>query len=192
MELVYATSNDAKFQIALSALAGTGVQLTRSGIDLPEIQSLDVEEIAVFSSIWASRELDCPVIVTDVGFYIEGLRGFPGPFVKYTNHWFAAEDIVKLMGAAVNRNACVKECLALCQPNHPPLVFHKEIKGVIVHELAESLDGGSVMDRLFKPEHYSTVLADLCKTDEVPFWSRHSAFHLLKDYLHAHGCLASR
>jgi len=81
--LVYVTGNDTKFEVALKTFSNTGIALLQKSLSTPEIQSKSVQEVAMYSARWASKELDKPVIVTDAGFYIEALNGFPGPFIKF-------------------------------------------------------------------------------------------------------------
>jgi len=52
-------------------------------IDLDEIQSLDLEAIAVDKAKRAYDQLGRPVIVEDVSAGLENLGGLPGPFIKY-------------------------------------------------------------------------------------------------------------
>ena len=94
--LHYLTGNRFKFHVAQQALLGTELVLEQNRLAVPEIQSNSVRDIAEFSAQWASTQLDHPFIVTDAGFYIDALNGFPGPFVKYVNQWFSVEDLLRL------------------------------------------------------------------------------------------------
>ena len=93
-KLVYVTGNDFKIAVAERALVGSGVVLVQKNLDAPEIQSECVEDVAIYAGKWACRQLEEPVVVTDGGFYIEALNGFPGPFVKFVNQWLAAQDLL--------------------------------------------------------------------------------------------------
>lgn len=46
--LIYATCNDLKFQVATRVLAESGIVLIQNKLDLPEIQSIHVEEAAKY------------------------------------------------------------------------------------------------------------------------------------------------
>jgi hypothetical protein len=101
--LIYLTRNDLKFAVAERALQGSGIALVQKRMDAPEIQSSQVEEVAAYAGEWASSRLDQPVALTDGGFHIEALGGFPGPFVKFVNQWLTVEDLLSLMRGKENR-----------------------------------------------------------------------------------------
>ena len=52
-------------------------------LDLEEVQSLDVYEIARDKARRAYKKLGQPVVIEDVAFYIEELNKFPGPLIKW-------------------------------------------------------------------------------------------------------------
>jgi XTP/dITP diphosphohydrolase len=181
MELIYATSSDVKFEIAASVLRDTGIRLIQNKIELPEIQSTSVEEVARFSCEWARDKLNCAVVVTDAGFYINALNGFPGPYVKYVNGWLTAEDIIRLLEGKKDRTVQIKECLAFCKMGCDPVVFLKTMHGVISKEIKS--DKGSIIDQLVIPENCDFALSELSDDQVVPFWSKRSAFNSFKEWL---------
>lgn len=75
------TSNPNKKIEAESILTGVAIE-TRS-LDVPEIQSFDLEEIVRTKVEAAHKMAGGAVIVDDVSMDIHALKGFPGPFVKY-------------------------------------------------------------------------------------------------------------
>ncbi|NOU98083.1 hypothetical protein GC093_33360 [Paenibacillus sp. LMG 31456] len=180
MEIIYATSNAVKFEIATTVLRETNMTLKQSNIDVPEIQSMKVEDIARFSSIWARDKLGSSVIVTDVGLYINALNGFPGPFVKFANYWLTAEDVIKLLEDKEDRTVYIKECLAFCEIDSEPLIFQKQIKGTITKEIRS--ENGSLMDKLVIPENDSLLL-DIPSNEFISFWVKHSAFNPFKEWI---------
>jgi len=125
-ELLFITGNAHKFESAKRSIGSSELTLLQKKLDLPEIQSKEVEEVASFSAKLAVQELGVPLIVGDVGYYIEALGGFPGPFVKYINDWLTAEDILQLMIGKENRKVVIKEALAFCAPGIEPVVFVNE------------------------------------------------------------------
>lgn len=60
-----------------------GVELEARAIDLPEIQSMSLEEIVRVKARSAYEAVGGPVIVEDVSFEVRALGGMPGPFVKW-------------------------------------------------------------------------------------------------------------
>src|SRR3989338_6541110 len=57
--------------------------LVSRAIHTPEIQSFSLEEIVKVKAEFAQKECGSPVVVEDVSFDLEVLKGFPGPFVKF-------------------------------------------------------------------------------------------------------------
>ena len=91
------TGNMGKWKIASDIFKKYNVELEHIKMDTPEIQSHDVEEVSKYSAEYASNKLNIPVIKSDVGYYIDELGGFPGPFLRYINDMLESEDILKMM-----------------------------------------------------------------------------------------------
>ena len=85
-EIVMATGNVGKWEIARDIFKNYNLTLTQEKVETPEIQASTVEEVSLYSAKYASDKLNKPVIKSDVGYYIEELGGFPGPFVKFVNN----------------------------------------------------------------------------------------------------------
>ena len=105
-QITFITGNKGKFEEAQKIFSGSEIELLQESYDTPEIQSEDTKEIAQFSAKYVGSELRKPLFVMDRGFYIEGLNGFPGPFIKYINNWLAPEQVLSLLGDNKNRKAC--------------------------------------------------------------------------------------
>lgn len=151
------TGNMGKWKIASNIFSKFNVELDHIKMDTPEIQSESVEEVSKYSAEYASKKLNLAVIKSDVGYYIESLGGFPGPFVKYINNMLTSEDILKMMEGKEKRKILLKECLTFAAPN-------KETKQFInIEEATLSLTAegeGSSFDRIvvFKGENHPKSL----------------------------------
>jgi len=60
-----------------------GFEIATRAIDLPEIQSFSLEEIVRQKVAAAFAIVGSPVLVEDVAFHLDALKGFPGPFIKF-------------------------------------------------------------------------------------------------------------
>ena len=109
MTITFITTNDGKYKIAQEVLGKYGVDVLQKELYLPEIQSDKVEDVASYAAKYAAQKLKESVFVTDVGYYIEALNGFPGPFVKHINQWLSGEDFIKLMEGKSNRKVKIME-----------------------------------------------------------------------------------
>ena len=79
--------------------------MTHISLDLPEYRSEDVGEIARGKAQHAYSQLKVPLIVDDTGFFIDALKGFPGPYAAYVLQSIGNTGILKLMSAVSDRNA---------------------------------------------------------------------------------------
>jgi len=157
--LVYITGNHIKFNVASQVFMNTGIVLLQKKLSTPEIQSKSVQEVAKYSATWASKLLNKPVIVTDAGFYIEALNGFPGPFIKFVNEWFSVEDYINLMQGKTNRTLIIEDCLAYCYPNKEPIVFTGSYRGKLANEPGSKCDNPTFIfpnSYLFWMKHFKT------------------------------------
>ena len=72
-----------------------GIELDNIDIDLPEIQSTDVMEVAKEKLKEAMKHIKGPCIVDDSGLHIDNLNGFPGALIKFYHKKLKNEGIVK-------------------------------------------------------------------------------------------------
>lgn len=167
--LVFVTGNELKFKVAQQALQDSGVSLIQKALDTPEIQNTRVEEIAEWSAVWASQLLDQPVVVTDAGYYIDALNGFPGPFIKFVNEWFTVQDYLNLMRNKLNRCVVAQDCLAYCCPNEKPVVFSQEHYGKIATQPGRP--NGTPINQIFIPDGYLCPISDFSLDEQLDYWS---------------------
>lgn len=173
MKTVYfVTGNPYKLQVAQEVLGKKGIEVIQQKLETPEIQSTDVEEIASFSAKWASEKIGKPVALTDAGYYIEALNGFPGPFIKYINQWLTAEDLLKLMKGKKNRTVVVRVCLAYCEPGKNPISFLRKTTGTIAQMAVKtSKEGSTSINEIFIPDGYDKVESEIPKEEMIKFWA---------------------
>ncbi len=182
MEITFVTGNSYKFQVAKEVLKDSGITLIQQKIETPEIQSKDVVEIATYSAKYAANKLNKPVALTDAGYYIEALNGFPGPFIKFINQWLTSEDLLRLMEGKENRKVTVKACLAYCEPNKEPMNFVSEVTGTL--SLKTVKEGSTPINEIFIPEGYTKVEAEIPREEMVKFWGKVEDYWLkLAEYL---------
>ena len=171
MRINFITTNTLKFEIAqafFQKLDGD-YELKQYAIDTPEIQDNSVEAIARQSALWAANQTGVPCIKMDVGFYIEALNGFPGPFVKYVNEWLSQDDILRLVKTKNNRNAYFEDALAIAYPDGTAKVFSHKSGGV----LSESVDLKHpkwTMYSLFIPKGHSHTLGSMSDDEQKQYW----------------------
>jgi XTP/dITP diphosphohydrolase len=168
--IIFVTGNQYKFKVAKKAAEKFGIHLIRKELETPEIQSTDLEKIAAFSAQWASDKLQKPVVLTDAGYYIEALKGFPGPFIKYANNWLTASDFLKLMKGKKNRAIITKDCLAYCEPGKKPETFLTSAKGKIAEKAG--VKGTTSINEIFIPDGFDRVESEIPREEMVKFWNK--------------------
>lgn len=134
--LYYITSNKAKIRVAKKFLDPLGVTLEGKHLDLDEMQSEDIEKIAIGKARQAFSVVEEPLFVNDAGWYITALGGFPGTFMKYINQWLSSEDILAMMSGHTNKEVIFKEVVCYVDKNYVK-TFVGETKGLILeHDTA--------------------------------------------------------
>ncbi len=129
--LYYITSNKAKIRVASRFLSPLNVEIEGKQLDLVEIQSDNIEEIARDKARQAYAAINEPLFVNDAGWYITALNGFPGPFMKYVNQWLTADDMLRMMSGHANREVIFKEVVCYVDKNQLKS-FVGEIKGKVL------------------------------------------------------------
>ena len=178
--LLYLTGNRFKFHVAQQALLGLDLVLEQNRLAVPEIQSNSVQEIAEFSAHWASQHIDQPFIVTDSGFYIDALNGFPGPFIKFINQWFSVDDYLRLMSNRRYRHLTIQDCLVYVRPGETPISFVGTFQGKLA--TAPGPSSGTPIERLFIPQGYETPISEFSPEEQVSYWSKAKVWKAFKSY----------
>lgn len=177
MGLIFITSNAEKFHIADTILQTKGISLVRKEIPLNEIQSSSLSEIAGNSALEAFRKLKSSVAVTDVGFYITALNGFPGPFVKYINQYLTAENLISLMSGTENREIIIRECLVLISSQSKKQTYQTEFHGKIAQ--APSACNGSSFEKVFIPDGLTMPICEYPPNIQFEYWKAGSTWNLV-------------
>lgn len=169
MNITFITGNSKKVESAQNTLGVFGINVLQEKIETPEIQDTDICKVAEYSAKFAAEKLNKIVIKVDVGFEIEFLNGFPGPFSKFINEWLSPEQILKLLGNSQNRNAKFIDVVAYCEPGKDPISFLAETKGTIATEA--SGENGWGLDKIFIPFEHKVTLASLSDPERIKVWN---------------------
>lgn len=167
-KITYVTGNTEKIKNAKHKLEAHGIEVVQATIDTPEIQSADAKEVAEYSAIFAGDKLQTAVIKMDVGFYIDVLEGFPGPFIKYVNNWLQPEKILKLMEGESDRKAYFSDVIAFYEPCGECVSFEIKTNGVIAEE--PKGDNGWGIDKIFIPNGFESTLAEMTDKERLEVW----------------------
>jgi XTP/dITP diphosphohydrolase len=159
VEPLFVTSNPDKAREAAEIL---GVELRSIALDLPELQDLDVAQVAAAKAAAAREALgapDSPILVEDSGLVVEAWNGLPGALTK----WFLAsvgnEGILRMISGEEDRSARAVCAVAVAFADGSKRVSLGEVGGMIAPEPRGS--GGFGWDPIFIPEGHSETYAEL-------------------------------
>ncbi|MGH7204452.1 MAG: non-canonical purine NTP pyrophosphatase [Candidatus Levyibacteriota bacterium] len=127
-----------------------------------EIQADSLEEIALDKAEQASQIINDPFIVSDTGWEIPALRGFPGIYMHYVNEWFTPQDFLNLIKPYKDRSVIIKQSICY-RDQKQTKTFSFERKGII---LEESRGKGRSGDMIFSFRADKKSIAE-CRNDKV-------------------------
>ncbi len=149
-EIFFVTSNLHKYnEINTIFKKYTLIQLKLLQTNLVEIQSSDLEEIAVFSLKKCAETIKHKLIfVEDSGLFIKQLNGFPGPYSAYIFKTLGLKGILTLMEKFEKREAYFQSSIALKIKNEIK-IFTERVQGRISYSIS---DLGWGYDPIFVPK----------------------------------------
>jgi XTP/dITP diphosphohydrolase len=175
-ELIYVTSNDNKAREIAETL---GVTIKRVNIELDEIQEMDLKKIIRHKTLEAYGKLKSPVIVEDVGFYIDDWNGFPGPLIKWFHATVGYDKLTKMLSKK-NRNAEFLVAYGLYD-GKKFYSFVGSSKGKIA--TSPRGEGGWGFDTIFIPQGYRKTFAELGGSIKLKISARRIALEKLRRFI---------
>jgi non-canonical purine NTP pyrophosphatase (RdgB/HAM1 family) len=175
-DIVVVTGNKNKLD-EINEILGTNHQA--STLDIPEIQSLDLDEVITAKAKAAFEKINKPVLVTDVSLEIEALHGLPGPFVKYFVQTLGPAKTVDLIKG---KNKKVKATDALGLYDGRTLSI---FKGTLEGTLSDKPRGtqGFGFDVVFIPYGHKKTYAQMSLKEKNKISHRAKALRKLKAFL---------
>ena len=168
--LNFITSNPAKVKMAAERLEKYGVSVSQTSLELEEVQSFDVAEVAEKKVRQAMPKLTEPFFVEDSGFYIKALKRFPGPMVKSIMTALGDERVTKLVGPNDSHEV---EVISVIAYGNPATDTTKTFQGSYLGTIAESPRGtesrGWLLSKIFVPHGWDQTLAELNDTEWQKF-----------------------
>lgn len=148
-DVVFVTGNADKANYFAKLI---GMPIEHHGLDLEEIQSMELRDVAFDKAKRAYDILKRPVLVEDLGMFLPALGGFPGPFVKFMIDGGKRLDIlVNILNGFDDRSA-IARTVFVYYDGSTPTFFEGTLKGTIATE--PHGDGGFGWDPVFIPEGY--------------------------------------
>lgn len=183
MKINYITTNKFKVLVAKEILNPLGIEVEAKSIDCPEIQADTIEEVAKFSSKYASDVLQEDTLKNDSGLIIPALNGFPSAYTKYVEQTIGVDGVLKLMEGIENREAYFVEVLAYTKYGQEPVTFVSKTAGKLAK--VKSGEFGWSWDFVFIPNGESKTLGCYPDNERWKFWDN-TAYEQLSNYLKEH------
>ena len=153
--LLFVSSNIHKFKEAKAILDSFGIPIQFFKLNLEEIQSNSIKEIALKKAQNAFSKCKKPLIIEDDGLYIDSLDGFPGPYSSYVHKTIGNQGILDLLKK--NRDAKFISNITYCDKKNLES-FEGKLDGCI----SKSEKGtGWGYDPIFIPKNTKKTFAEL-------------------------------
>lgn len=176
---IFITGNQSKADY-LSRLLG--IQLEHRKLELDEIQSLSLDEIAIYKVKQAYDIVKKPVLVEDQSLGLNALSGLPGPFIKFfIEAPDGLETLCRLLNDFNDRSARA-ECVFAYYDGAKLELFRGGLNGVIA--TSPRGNGGFGWDKIFCPKDFGgKTRAELSKEDDEKSYQIIKPFAALKEFL---------
>jgi len=152
---VLVTANPGKL-VEARRLAGHDVE--SAAVDLPEIQSLDLEEVLRAKAEAAWSRLGRPLVVEDSGLDLTALNGFPGPLIKWMLTAVGAEGIARA-GLSLGDPRATARCMLFYKDAYREVIVEGVTAGTLV--LPGRGTRGFGWDPVFLPEGGELTFGEL-------------------------------
>lgn len=160
-EIFFATTSVAKVSSLERAFEPYGIVPKQVNIELPELQTFDIEAIVRHKAEAAFDYLKKPVIVQDSGFSLSAWPGFPGPFAKFVLNTIGLEGILHL--AKDRERTCEFQEYLAYHDGSMIRCFESKSVGVLTNEPRGVLpkDALSGLWQVFVPRGYEKTIAEM-------------------------------
>jgi non-canonical purine NTP pyrophosphatase (RdgB/HAM1 family) len=174
---VFVTSNANKWHEAQRIL---GYAIERVELELDELQAESVGAVALAKAQAAFARLGRPVIVEDAGVELNGLGGFPGPFIKYWEKLGGLESLCRAADGLGDRSVRAVCALGICSERGSEVVL-----GAVDGSLSLQPRGnaGFGWDAVFVPQGEGRTFAEMSAEEKDSRSHRRKAWELLREKL---------
>ena len=154
-DLLFVSSNIHKFTETEKILKSFGISIQFFKLNLEEIQSNSIKQIAIKKAQNAFSKCKKPLIVEDDGIFIDSLGGFPGSYSSYVHKTIGNKGILNLL--KYNRGAKFVSTITYCDKNGL-----ESFEGKLDGTISKSQKGkGWGYDPIFIPKNMQKTFAQL-------------------------------
>ena len=185
-KLWFLTSNKHKLDEVRQIAADYNIYVEMLHGEKIEIQSDNLEDIALYAALEAFKKIKKPILVEDAGLFINSMNGFPGPYSHYVYEKIGINGILKLLENAEDRKAYFKSVVVIIDGNFI-IVETGIINGIITHS-PRGIHGFG-FDPIFVPEGSHKTFAEMTIEEKNTFSHRAKAVKkALTKYVYLQRC----
>ena len=149
-------------------------------IDLTEIQSFDLREIAENKARQAYRTIGSPVLVEDTSLVFRALGNLPGPFIKWFLQELGRDGLIQLLAHHRDRSAVASVCFGYFTGRGDVSFFEGSMAGSISMSPRGS---GFGWTPIFIPKGYKRTWGELTLSEQDKTSMRRIALGKLTAFL---------
>ena len=176
-EILFITGNQSKVAEMRAIIGWPVISEDR---EIPEVQALKVEEVALAKVATAFGLVQKPVVVDDTGLEIEALGGLTGALVTWFLKTIGPQGILKLLKEEKNRKAKVSTCIAYADKKVVS-TFVGTLEGEIAPQ--ERGENGFGYDGIFIPKGSQKTFAEMSESEKNALSMRKIALEKFKTFL---------
>ncbi len=184
-KLLLITGNPGKAEEFKKIINIKELDFSHRSLDLPEIQSFDIGEIAKYktesalSNVFEDIKYDA-ILTDDTGLYCDALNGLPGPFIKWFLDKLGVEGIYDLVkGKIPNTKAVCLLSLGIVKTREI-VQFRGEVEGKLIEPKGSR---GFGWDKSFLPQGESKTYGEMSEQEKNHISHRTLAVQKLRIWL---------
>ncbi|GAB0094426.1 Inosine triphosphate pyrophosphatase [Sergentomyia squamirostris] len=179
--ITFVTGNAKKLEEVIAILGATFPrQLIAKKIDLPELQG-EIDDIARKKCQEASRQVRGPVLVEDTALCFNGMKGLPGPYIKWFLDKLGPEGLWQMLHGFEDYSAEAVCTFAFSEGEGEEVhLFYGRTPGTIVSPRGPRDFG---WDPCFQPEGYTETYAEMLKAEKNKISHRFRSVDLFREFI---------
>lgn len=183
MKLTFITGNQDKADYLAKWL---GIAVPHQKIDLPELQSLELEAVVAHKAREAYAQLGTPVLVEDVALSFAAFGTLPGTYVKWFLQEVGNEGMLRMLQGFDDRSATAHIMYGLYDGTTLH-TFSGQTRGTVPTEVrsseASAWKSSKSWNAIFVPDGSNKSYAEMTDEELQPFSHRAQAIKKLRAFL---------
>ena len=177
--ILLVTGNKGKLREIQAILEGVAI-VENIPLDLPELQGSTTLEISSQKGREAFRLLHRPVLIEDTSLCFNGLKGLPGPYIKWFHDKLGCDGLVRMLEGFEDKTAYASCIFTYCTGAEEVRSFEGVCVGSVVKPRGSE---GFGWDPIFEPaESAGQTFGEMSAEAKNKISHRSQALQLVKDF----------